>query len=223
MKFLKSIKEGLKDPKKRSLTLLGLYAIFFIFVFIVISSAPSNPNPKLPEEENNNEVNNVDTNIIDGYEYLYKIGNDIVVTGIHKLDEDLFTYNGISYYKKDNIIYLSDSVVEDPEFDISKFSYETMSELIKESEFEQETTYKDGNKKTSYNINVQKYFTFLNEENLCDNDDCKNTFASIVVDTKDYINSIVIDLSSYYGNEYKIEINYTNINNIEEIKTSTPN
>lgn len=222
MNFFRSIKEGLKDPKKRSLTLLGIYAIFFIFVFIFISSAPSNPTPKLPVDDNN-EVDNNDTGKVDSYEYSYKIGNDITVTGIHKLNEDVFTYNDINYYKKDNVIYLNDSVVENFEFDINKFSYDSMNELIKESEFEQETIYKDGNKKTSYNINVQKYFTFLNEENLCDNVDCSYIFASIEVDTKDYINSIIIDLSDYYGYEYKIEINYSNINNIEEIKTSTLN
>lgn len=221
MKFFSSIREGLKDPKKRSLTLLGLYAIFFIFVFIFINSAPSNPTPKLPDDDN--VGNNNDTGKVDSYEYSYKISNNTIVSGVHKLNEDMFTYNNLKYYRKDNVIYFNDSVVENFEFSIDKFSYETMEELLKECEFEQETTYKDGNKKTTYNINVQKYFAFLNEFSVCDTVDCSTTFASLTVDTKDYINSIVIDLTKYYGYSYLIEINYSNINNIEDIKTSTLN
>lgn len=221
MNFFRSIKEGLKDPKKRSLTLLGLYAIFFIFVFIFINSAPTTTN--LPEEANDNKVNNEKKDTVESYEYSYKIGNDIMVTGIHKLNEDIFTYNNLNYYKKDNTIYLNDIVVENLGFDVNKFSYETMSELINVSNFEQETTYKDGNKKTIYNINVEKYFGFLNEENSCNLIDCSTTLVSIIVDTKDYINNIIIDLSNYYGYEYRVEINYNNINNIEDIKASTLN
>ena len=39
MKQINNIKEFLSDPKKKSLTQLGLYAIYFIFVFIFLNSA----------------------------------------------------------------------------------------------------------------------------------------------------------------------------------------
>ena len=222
MKFLRSIKEGLKDPKKKSLTLLGIYAIFFIFVFIFLSSAPTNPSPKLPVDDNK-EVDKNDTGKVESYEYSYKVGNNIIVNGVHKLNEDMFTYNNLKYYKKDNVIYLNDSVVEDFDFSLDEFSYESIREILKECEFQEETIYKDGNKKTTYNISTQKYFTFLNEFNACDTVDCSTTFVNITVNTKDYINSVVIDLTKYYGYDYLIEINYSNINNIEDIKTSTLN
>ena len=38
MNFINSIRENLKDPKKKSLTQLVLYLIFFIFVFVLLSS-----------------------------------------------------------------------------------------------------------------------------------------------------------------------------------------
>ena len=36
MEFFKNIRENLKDPKKKSLMLLGFYALFFVFVFLVL-------------------------------------------------------------------------------------------------------------------------------------------------------------------------------------------
>ena len=38
MKFIKKVRENLKDPKKKSATLLSMYVVFFIFVFALISS-----------------------------------------------------------------------------------------------------------------------------------------------------------------------------------------
>ena len=37
--MIKKLREGLKDPKKRAITSLILYGIFFIFVFLIIANS----------------------------------------------------------------------------------------------------------------------------------------------------------------------------------------
>ena len=52
MKFIKVVRENLKNPKKKSLTLLVLYAIFFIFVFAVLHSVPTKDDNNIEEPNN---------------------------------------------------------------------------------------------------------------------------------------------------------------------------
>ena len=54
MKYFNKMKEFLKDPKKKSLTLLGIYALFFIFVFAVTSGGGNSSTPDYTNQ--NNEV-----------------------------------------------------------------------------------------------------------------------------------------------------------------------
>ena len=94
MGFIRKIKEFLSDPKKKSLTLLGMYGVFFIFVFIFLNSG-SNSNANYSEyinEEQTDEVRN--------YEYIYKINNNDVITEINgtlKDNIDTFNYNNLNY------------------------------------------------------------------------------------------------------------------------------
>lgn len=211
MDFIKKIIENLKDPKKRSLTILGLYAIFFIFVFGVLSGDDSSSNYSDLVEEESNTISN--------YEYIYTINNNEVInqiTGTYNNNEDTFNYNGINYNKKEGIIYLNNSPVT-LDFDIDRYKYNNIELLIENSD--STTTYKDSNK-IVYNINVNKYFTLLNEVNNCGVIDCTTIEIPITVESDTYINHVIIDLSNYYGYKYTIEINYNNINNIEKISTN---
>ena len=69
-------------------------------------------------------------------------------------------------------------------------------------------------KNIPYNINVNKFLTLLNEVNNCNNIDCSYINVSIAVESNDYINNVLIDLSNYYGYKYTIEIIYKNINGV---------
>ena len=99
MDFIRSIKEGLKDPKKRSITMFVLYFIFFIFVYIVLHSADSKSNIIVDDELDE----------VESYEYIYKIIDNNTVTnieGTYNKNRELFNIDGINYYKEDDIIYL---------------------------------------------------------------------------------------------------------------------
>lgn len=208
MNYFNKTKEFLKDPKKKSLTLLGIYAIFFIFVFAVTSSGTSSTPNYSPESKEKN----IDTT--SSYEYIYKINNNEVINeinGTYNNEEDTFNYNGLNYIKKDGIIYLNNTPVDNLDFDIDRYKYNNMELLIENSD--SKTTYKDSNK-IVYTMNVNEYFTLLNESNNCSNIDCTIIEIPITVESDDYINHVIIDLSNYYGYKYIIEINYNNINKI---------
>lgn len=205
MKFLKSVSEGLKDPKKKSLTKLGLYGIFFVFVFILISSGGNSSTSTYTREENNDTVTS--------YEYIYKINNNEVIneiTGTLKDSEDSFNYNGLNYKKLNGIIYFN-NISTTIDFDIDKYKYDKIELLIENSD--SKTTYTD-NSKIVYSLTALEYFTLLNEANNCSTIDCTIINVPITVETNTYINHAIIDLSNYYGYKYNVEINYNNINKI---------
>lgn len=225
MNFLKKVRENLRDPKKKSITLLCIYFIFFIFVFIVLNGGnDSQSEVAIPELDENSSVNSE----ISSYEYIYKlnINNQLIeVTGTLYNNEEVFDYQNKRYYKKDNTIYVLENelieLTQPIDIDVSKYSYKFIEELINNSEFIEKTTYKDQKEKTTYNINIQKYFELNNEQIDCNLVDCVNTVIPIIVESSNNIDNVLIDLSSYYGYTYTVEISYTNINNIQDLKIST--
>lgn len=213
MNYFNKTKEFFKNPKNKSLTLLGIYAIFFVFVFAVTSSGTSStPNYSNENKENIEKQKIIDT--ISNYEYIYKINNNEVINeiiGTYNNNEDTFNYNGINYLKKDGIIYMNNAPVENLGFDVDKYKYNKIELLIENSD--SKTMYQDS-KKIVYTMNINEYFTLLNEVNNCTNIDCNSIEVPITVESNEYINHVLIDLSNYYGYKYNIEINYNNINKI---------
>lgn len=215
MKFIKNVRENLKNPKKKSLTLLGIYFVFFIIVFVLLSSAPTNEPIKNIEEPKKD--------VVTSYEYIYNlsdINNSIEIKGTHKDTEDLFTYNGLKYYKKNNILYSyqNNELKEIPSLNINidNYNYDSIKKMIDSSVLIDETTYNDNSSKINYEINIDDYLNFLNIEktNL-------DITIPIIVSSSDYINEVSIDLTNYYKYQFLIKINYNNINKIDNIKVGT--
>ena len=218
--IFKKIKQGLKNPKTKSLTLLGIYALFFIFVFVVLNFS------------NSKETNVVDKVIkekeestITSYEYIYKINNNNVlseITGTYSNGEEFFNYNNKKYYIKDSKVYLSDNdsveITEELPLNIISYNYNNINKLIESSEFIEKTTYKDNSEKTTYNITSDKYFEIL-KSNISNVSNYAISNISIIVKSSKYVDEVLIDLSSYFGYVNTIEISFSNINNIEKIST----
>jgi len=207
MNFINKVRENLKDPKKKGLTQLAIYAVFFIFVFILLStgnSSSSNYSDYIEEES---------TDVVSSYEYIYKINNNEVInqiTGTLSNNEDTFNYNGLNYIKKEGVIYLNNTPTT-IDFDVDRYKYEKIQVLLDNSD--SKTTYTDSSK-IVYNMSINEYFTLLNEPNNCSTIDCTIINVPITVESDTYINHVIVDLSNYYGYKYIIEINYNNINKI---------
>lgn len=190
MKFFKLIRENLKDPKKKSLTLLGVYAIFFISVFAILkaSETPSSSIDLLEVKEKKNYTN---------YEYVFTIYDN----------EDTYKIIG-SYVDDVNEIRYNDYKEETTDID---YNYKLLKKIVENSD--SETRYKDSNI-VNYNITANKYFELMNKNDYCIDKDC-SMMISINMDENKSINNTSIDLTNYYGYNYKIELEY---NFLDEVK-----
>lgn len=203
--YLNKFKKFRKDPKKRSISLLIIYGIFFIFVFIYVRGY----NPV------NSNIVSTSKSSISNYEYSidFNINNEVIsFDGIYldsqnklNIDSKYMINNNIISYNNINISY---------DFIINKLNYNSINKFIDSYEYESKTEYKDTNIKYEYIINNVDIALYLNEENRYEGN------TNITIYKKDYINEVVIDLSSYYNSNYVINIKYNNINNISNITTN---
>lgn len=228
---MKKILEDLKNPKKKSIVMLSCYGIFFIFVFILIAMGNSNSdsNKTYKDYMNNDTKQEIEKedNTVSNYEYSYKItdnANIVEVTGTKTKEKEIFTYNGISYYKQDNNTYLNDgtnTLVTTPTFNTDLYNYEFIDNFFKEKNAKEKTTYEDGTIKEIYSINSKEYFDYMKEDK-CTTVDCTNINVDVTINKndKEQIEKVIINLTNYYKYNYLIELNYTNINNIKEVSTN---
>lgn len=228
MNFLKNRNKAY--TKNKSIVMLVIYGVFFIFVFIIIAIGNSNVNSSKTYEdyikEDDQKEEQID-NIVTNYEYNYKITdntNTVEVSGTKTKEKEIFTYNGISYNKQNNNIYLNDgtnTLVTDNIFNTDLYSYEYMDNFFKEKNTKEKTTYEDGKVKEIYSINSKEYFDYIKEDK-CTNVDCTNINIDVTINknSKEQIEKIIINLTNYYKYNYIIELNYTNINNIKEVSTN---
>lgn len=221
VEFFKKIKLGLKDPKTKSLTLLGIYALFFIFVFVVLNTAKTVSNDTVVD----NKVKEEDKTV-KSYEYSININNNGIlttITGTYSNNEEVFNLNNNKYYVKDDIVYIVENGIKKQiDFDnyIKNYRYNKIEELIKNGSFVEKTTYKDNTEKSTYNISIKKYNELLNKNIDCSKVNCIISIP-FVVESRENINEVTLDLSSYFNYTYLVEVNYMNINNIKELKIST--
>lgn len=219
MNYIKEIKEFLKDPKKKALTQLGIYAVFFLFVFIFISTGEKRIN--VPSES-------IPDNPIEYYENMSSYDYKVTYTNIDKVDvidgtyynnTSLFTYNSLKYYYED-LLYVIDNdlyTLVNIEYDISKIFSKNLYSLFNDLKEESKTTYKDGKVVTNYTLDSNKIYNYLYDgENSYD-----NLISINITENNDIITNITIDLTNLGLYLSKIEIEYNNINNIENLNVST--
>ena len=217
----KQFKEFISVPKNKSFTLLAIYGIFFIFVFIVINTSKYSSTPivddKIQDEVNDEIKEETGIKQVDSYEYIYEFNINNVITNINGTyynDEQLLSIEQTKYYIKNGISYLySNQLIEQNiDYPIEKLTYNNIHNLINNFEYESKTEYKDRSIKYEYIISNLDFSKYYNEENIYEG----NVYINIY--ENNYINKVDIDLSSYYNiNKYLISINYSNINNIDSL------
>ena len=136
MEYVKKIKEFLSDPKKKSLTQLGLYAIFFIFVFIFLNSAEK-PTSIQKIEETKTPLEYYSDMTGYTYKVTYTNLNKIdIIDGIYYDNKSLFTFNNTKYYYEDSLYIIDNDsyYLGNIEYNISKIFNNNFDSIIKELE-----------------------------------------------------------------------------------------
>ena len=223
MEYINKIKEFLKDPKKKALTQLGLWFIFFIFVFLILSSGNSSSNTYIPNVENTKTPMETYTEM-NGYTYkvtYINIDKVDIIEGTYYNSTSLLTFNNLKYYYE-NALYVIDNdfyYLSNIEYNIEKIFSKNLSSIINGLEEESKTTYKDGSIVTNYNIDSNKIYDYLFN--------MPSTYTNLVsisikqVDNK--ITKVTIDLTNLGLNLTKIDIEYSNIDNIQSLEFNKNN
>ena len=211
----------LKNPKKKALAQLGLYAIFFVFVFVLIGGGNNvSPTPPIVEKESATEAYNNMT----GYTYKVTyttISKVDVIEGTYYNDKSLFTYNNLKYYFEDSLYIIDNDsyYLSNIEYNISKIFSKNLYTIFSKLEEESKTTYKDGVVVTNYKLDSNIIYNYLYELES----NYSNFVTVSITEQDDAITSITLDLINLGLNLNKIDIEYSNINNIENLEFNKEN
>ena len=208
MEYIKKIKELLKDPKKKALIQLGLYAIFFIIVFILLNGESSTITDSPTIEEPNTSIEAYTDMTSYNYKVTYTNINKIdIIEGTYYNNTSLFTYNNLKYYYEDSLYIIDNDsyYLSNIEYNISKIFNKNLYFIINELEEESKTTYKDGTVVTNYTIDSNKIYKYLY--------DTESSYTNLVnvsiTENEKEIHNIVIDLTNLGLNLTKIEVEYS--------------
>jgi len=221
MKYIREIREMLKDPKKKSLTMLGLYFVFFAFVFIFLNTAERTTSiHEVPKEKTSFEYYSDMT----GYNYkisYINLDKIDIIEGSYYDSKSIFTYNNVKYYYEDALYVIDNDsyYLGNIEYNISKVFNNNLSTIIEELEEESKTTYKDGTIITNYTIESNKIYNYLyGLESTYDN------FVSVSITEKENkICNIIIDLTNLGLNLTKIEVEYSYLNEVTSLSFNKDN
>jgi len=218
MSYIKKIREFFKNPKKKALSQLAVYLVFFGVVFILIGNAT---------DTENNYVSEVKTPI-EAFETMNSYKYKIVYTNFDKIDmisgtyfnnTSLFDYNMQKYYYEDDIY-----IIDNDSYYLSNIEYNiesifNISDLFEYMEEEAKTTYKDGTIETSYSMNSNIIYKHL--YNLDAN--YNNSVNISIKEQNNLITKIVLDLNNLGINLKQIEIDYSDIDSIQNLEFNKNN
>ena len=219
MNYIKQTKEFLKDPKKKALTQLAIYGVFFIFVFILINSSGKEVNTPTIEESKTPIEYYEDMTSYD-YKVIYtSIDKADIIEGTYYDNKSLFTYNNLKYYYEDLLYVINNDsyILSNIEYDVSKIFNKNLHSISDNLNEESKTTYKDGKVITNYTLDSNIIYNYLyNTESTY-----TNLVSVSITESDDIITNITIDLINLGLALNKIEIEYSNINNIESLDVYT--
>lgn len=223
MEFLRKVRENLKDPKKKSLTLLGIYFVFFVFVFIVLSGADNTSTSSIPEETNVSVMDNYKD--MESYQYKFSYTDNgliNVIEGTYYNNTSLFNYKTNKYYLENNLLYIIDNdsyYISNIEYDVTKLFSSNLYSILTDLTEESITTYNDGTREINYTMDANKFYNYyFNVESSY-----QTVISLKVKEVDNNITNIVFDLTNLNISLNKVEIEYSNINNIKNLEFNKDN
>lgn len=220
MKYIKELKEMFKNPKKKALAQLCFYAIFFIFVAIILRGADNKPTKIIEEQKSP----------IEFYEDMKSYHYKVTYTNIDKVDIidgtyvdniSLFTFNNFKYYYEEDLYIIDNDsyYLSNIEYNISKIFNNNFKNIIEYLEEESKTTYKDGTIITTYTIDSNRMYNYLFDLESNYDNECTIT----ITENEKEIHNIIIDLTNLGLNLTKIEVEYSYLNLIEDLEINIDN
>ncbi|MFV0249552.1 MAG: hypothetical protein ACK5HP_00725 [Bacilli bacterium] len=200
---LETFKELWNNPRIHALMVLGLYAVFFVIIFIYITISKNTTNQNVEIKDSLETLNNMNSY---EYHYKYEINNEITnINGIKYNDINEFSIENNKFTIVNNKIEGEVSI--DDKLYILEILPNYIYSYIKLNNNLNETTYSDNTIKKEYIIlikEIKQYFGTESDENI--------TVTTYEEDNQIY--KIELDLTNIVEEEYLITINYENINNI---------
>lgn len=221
MKYINEIREFLKDPKKKAITQLGLYFIFFVFVFLLLNNADGvDPTSPVKKKESATTIYKEMTG------YTYKVTYTSmervdVIEGTYYDNKSLFTYNNFKYYLEDSLYIIdNDSYsMASIEYNISKIFSKNLYTIFEKLKEESKTTYTDGTIVTNYILDSNEAYKYLNDLES----DYSNKVSVSITEKDDIITKVSFNLVNLGLNLTNIDIEYYSINNIESLEFNKEN
>ena len=203
-KFFKTTKELWSNPKLKGTVQLVFWILFFIIVALLFRTSSNNVNVD-KDNSNNNVEKQEKTNdeiAVLSYEFMCDYTDNTGskhITGTNYKNKNVFYQENSKYYFINNKYYnaLDNSIVE---------LYSNVKNMMDSNKYTNITKYKDGLVKYEYII----------DHNIYNNYYSKNYVNDIIMNiTMD--NTIIKDVTINYGFA-SVEINYSKINEIDEIE-----
>ena len=231
---MKKIKEFLKevrsDKRKKGLFSLGLWFLFFVFVFLLLGNPRDSyenyykQQSKLEEEDvNNTKVQLLENSLenynnMSNYEFSYNIDISInninkthILTGTFYDNKYYLEMNNIKYYIDGNNIYIVD-INNKLLKKISKFNVDILdiSTILKDNLYTMIKSSEEISSKSYVDKSIVREYLYKNYNN--------KTINISFTEKDKLINKVIVDYKNYFDSyqNFMVTINFDNINNINE-------
>lgn len=227
--IIKKIKEMKKTSKGRAILFFGFYFIFFLGIAILARMGPRNNNYV---DNNNSGSNNNSLGISLIEQGNYKFNYNINIDGINynyvgdkSNNSELFTVNGVGYYKNNDTYYTNASgnwlMSEDPYLFKDFLDIKKIDSVFSGATFISKTEYETGEVTYSYKILSANIVSELEGINI-DIEEIPNEIMFTTNSNGDiYKIGIVLDSYGKYkkicNNTFTITIDYSDFGKVNEI------
>ena len=221
--YIQKFLELWKNPRCRSLIILGMYIIFFAFVISSIDTDNIGEYEEIQEIDVMEEYSNMDN-----YASKIIIKNELEENIDIKVNKNdyLINYNNENYYyntvklykqNEDNYTKTETNLLD---FEVWKFTPKFISDLIEKGTFNSKTEYADGMIANTYLVKIEDFIkSYYNNENS----DIR-TFEITVYQNEKQVNKVVLNLTNIYNmgqfsntHDYIVTIEYDLIGKISPI------
>ena len=228
--IFKYIKELRKTERGKGILFFSFYLVFFLILFLMIAFGGNRTInfEDYEDDYNDKEMYSAEKLLNENYRFIYTIivdNNVLVYSGEKYKDLELFTVNGINYYRNGDNYFMNNNgvwtVTTNPYIYPDFLNFTRLGEVLVDATYISKTEYGSGRILFNYQISSSSLIKKIED---IDTDIMK--IPNRVVFTADSelsLNKAELDLSRYgiykgiCVNNFKIILEYSSIGEVEEI------